>query len=162
MHFYPASLMLTAAVLLPNLVLLLLPPRQAEKYGTSADSFPLTIIERAGQVSCFVLPLFFPLAFAGSLVIAGWTVMSLSLGCYYAGWIRFFIQGRDYSLLFRPMLGLPVPMALSPVIYFLFASLVLGSIYQAIAAAILGAGHIGISMHESHRINAVLTKRNRQ
>jgi hypothetical protein len=84
--------------------------------------------------------------------------MGVSLGFYYAGWVRFFVQGRDYSLLYRPMLGLPVPLAISPVSYFLFASLVLGSVYQAIAAVVLGVGHISISIHESHRISAGLVR----
>jgi hypothetical protein len=150
-HLYPASLLITVAVLLPNLLFLARPPLNARKYGKSADSLVLTIVERAGQVSCFILPLFFSLSFTGSLVIAAWIVMGVSLGFYYAGWTRFFVQGRDYALLFKPMVGLPVPMAISPVIYFLFASLVLGSFYQAIGAAVLGVGHISISVHESHR-----------
>ena len=154
MRFYPASLLITAAVLLPNLIYLALPALNATKYGKSADSLALTIVERAGQVSCFILPLFFPLSFTGSLVIAVWMVMGVVLGFYYAGWIRFFVQGRDYLLLYRPMIGLPVPMAISPVIYFLFASVVLGSVYQAIGAAVLGVGHISNSIHESHRIKA--------
>ena len=159
MHLYPSSLLITAAVLLPNLLLLAMPPLNVEKYGKSADSLALTIVERAGQVSCFILPLFFPLSFAGSIVIGAWVVMGVTLGFYYAGWVRFFVQGRDYALLFKPMLGLPVPMAISPVIYFLFASLVLGSVFQTIAAAVLGVGHITISIHESRRISVALVNR---
>ena len=144
--------MITAAVLLPNLLFLVLPPRNVERYSKSSDPLALTIVERAGQVSCFVLPLFFPLSFAGSIVIVSWIVMGVSLGFYYAGWIRFFALGRDYALLFKPMLGLAVSMAISPIVYFLFASLVLGSIYQVIGAAVLGVGHISISVRESRRI----------
>jgi len=91
------------------------------------------------------------------MVIAAWMVMGVTLGFYYAGWIRFFVQGRDYALLFKAMLGFPIPMAISPVIYFLFSSLVLRSFYQAIGAAVLGVGHISISIHESHRISAGTT-----
>jgi hypothetical protein len=154
MHLHPASLLLTAAVLLPNLLLLPLPPRHAEKYGRSRDPLALTIIERMGQVSCFILPVFFPLSFAGAWTLAGWILMAASLGFYYAGWARFLAGDRDYALLFAPMLGLPVPMAISPVIYFLSASLVLGSVYQAIGEALLGVGHIAISIHERRRIKA--------
>jgi hypothetical protein len=157
-HLYPASLLITAAVLLPNLLFLALPALNAKKYGKSADSLALTIVERAGQVSCFILPLFSPLSFTGSTVIAAWMVMGVTLGFYYAGWIRFFVQGRDYLLLFKPMLRVPVPMAISPVIYFLLASLVLGSVYLAIAAAALGVGHISISIHESRRTGTELAE----
>ena len=45
---------------------------------------------------------------------------------------------------------------MKPVIYFLFASLVLGSVYQAIAAVVLGVGHITISIHEFHRASVEL------
>jgi hypothetical protein len=156
MHFYPASLLLTAAVLLPNLLFLALPPLNAERYGKPTDSLALTIIERAGQVSSFLLPLFFPLSFAGTRTLAAWLVMGISLAFYYAGWIRFLTRGRDYALLFAPMFGLPVPMAVSPVTYFLSASLVLGSVYQAIGSILLGVGHISISIHEYLRIKAQL------
>jgi hypothetical protein len=152
MHLYPESLLLTAAVLLPNLLFFALPPVNAETYGKPGASLALTILERAGQVSCFVLPLFFSLAFAGTGARAAWIVMGVSLAVYYVGWIRFFIRGRDYALLFQPLLGIPVPMAAAPVLYFLCASLVLGSAVQAVGAALLGVGHIGISMREYARI----------
>jgi hypothetical protein len=151
-HLYPASLLITAAVLLPNLLFLAIPPMNVERYGKSSDPLALTMVERVGQVTCFLLPLFFPVSFTGSFVIAAWIVMGVSLGFYYAGWIRFFVQGRDYLLLYKPMIGLLVPMAISPVSYFLVASLVLGSVYQAIAAIVLGVGHISISILEFRRI----------
>ena len=95
MHLYPASLLITAVVLLPNLLFLAMPPLNARRHGKSSDPLALTMIERVGQVSCFILPLFFPLSFTRSLVIAGWIVT----GVYYAGWVRFIVQGRDYLLL---------------------------------------------------------------
>ena len=78
--------------------------------------------------------------------------MGLALAFYYAGWLRFFLRGRDYALLFRPMLGIPVPMAVSPILYFLLSSVVLGSVYQAVAAAVLGIGHIAITAREYRRL----------
>ena len=42
-----------------------------------------------------------------------WIVMGLALAFYYAGWLRFFLRGRDYALLFRPIFGLSVPMAVA-------------------------------------------------
>jgi hypothetical protein len=152
MHLYPVSLLITAAVLLPNLLFLILPPTNAEKYGKSADSLLFTVIERVGQVGSFVLPLFLPLTFSGGLVSIAWIVMGLALAFYYAGWARFFLRGRDYALLFKPMMGIPVPMAISPVLYVLLTSVVLGSVYQAIAAVVLGVGHITITAREYHRL----------
>ena len=135
MRLYPESLLITAAVLLPNLLFLVRPPLNVGAYGKPVDSVPFTILERVGQVSSF-------------LATAAWIAMGLTLAFYFAGWLRFFWRGRDYALLFKPMLGIPVPMAVSPVLYFLLSSVVLGSIYQAIAAAVLGIGHITISARE--------------
>lgn len=151
MRLYPFSLLITAAVIAPNLLFLVFPPSDANKYGESADAWPFTILERVGQVSSFILPLFFPQSFSGTLVRAAWTVMGVSLAFYYAGWTRFFAGSRDYAFLFKPMLGIPVPMALSPVLYFLASSIVLGSIWQAVAATILGAGHVTVTVREMDR-----------
>lgn len=153
MRLYPFSLLITAAVLAPNLLFLVLSPSDAKKYGESADPLLFTILERIGQVGSFILPLFFPLAFSGTLVHVAWIVMGVFLAFYYAGWTRFFMGPRGYSLLLRPLLGVPVPMALSPVLYFLVSSVVLGSIWQAIAAAILGVGHVTITIREYRRLD---------
>jgi hypothetical protein len=84
--------------------------------------------------------------------------MGVSLAFYYAGWTRFFAGPRDYAFLFKPMLGISVPMALSPVLYFLASSIVLGSIWQAVAATILGAGHVPavVFTHEHPRAHAIV------
>jgi len=85
MHLYPASLLLTAVVLLPNLTFLGLSPLNTDKYGKATDPLALTIIERGGQASCFVLLLFFPLSFKGMWTLAAWLVTGISLAFYYAG-----------------------------------------------------------------------------
>jgi hypothetical protein len=146
--------LITAAVLVPNLLFLVLPPSDAEKYGTPADSLPFAILERVGQVSSFILPLLFPLSFSGTRMLVAWIVMGVLLAFYYAGWIRYFRVGRGYALLYKPLLCVPVPMALSPVLYFLLSSVVLGSIWQAMGATILGVGHITVTMREYRRVAA--------
>ncbi len=152
MHLYPESLLITVAVLIPNLLFLVLPPKSATKYG-KPDGPPLfTVLEKIGQVSTFVLPLFSPLSFSGAWTLVAWVAMGTLLASYYALWIRFFVGDRNYALLFRPILNVPVPMALSPVLYFLLSSVILGSIWQAIAAVVLGVGHITVSIRESHRL----------
>ena len=152
MLLHPASLLITAAVLLPNLIFLVFPPLNVNKYGKSADPLLFTIVERVGQVGSFVLPLFFSLTFSGGIVAVAWIVMGLALAFYYAGWARYILRRRDYAFLFKSMLGIPVPMAICPVLYFLFSSVVLGSIYQALAAVVLGVGHITITAREHLRL----------
>jgi hypothetical protein len=152
MSLHPLSLLITAAVLVPNLLFLIFPPANAEKHGPAVDPRLFTILERVGQVSCFLLPLFFPLSFAGPLVAAAWILMAVFLGLYYAGWIRYLHGGRDYALLFTPMIGIPIPMAVCPVAIFFLASIVLGSICPAMAAVILAVGHLTITARTANRI----------
>ena len=154
LHLYPESLLITAAVLVPNLVFLAFPPKNVAKYGKAEDSALFTVIERVGQVSAFVLPLLFPLSFSGTWTLVAWFAMGMLLS-YYSLWVRFFAGNRDYALLFRPALGVPAPMAIAPVLYFLLSSLVLGSVWQAIAASILGVGHVTTSIREARRLEAL-------
>ena len=154
MHFYPASLLISVAVLLPNLLFIALPPTKGESTGKPAEPRSFAICERVGQAGCLVLPLFFPLGFSRGYVFAAWVVMALSLAFYYAGWLRFFIRGRDYALLFTPMSGIPIPMAISPVLYLLASSVPLGSIWQAVAATVLAVGHIPITAREFRRLSS--------
>lgn len=71
--------------------------------------------------------------------------MLICLGLYYSGWIRYFAKGRRYPLLFAPLLGIPLPMAVGPVTYFLAASFFLRSPALCGAAVLLGIGHIYIA-----------------
>ena len=156
MHLHPESLLITAAVLAPNLVFLAFPPKSVAKCGKAEDSALFTVIERVGQVSAFVLPLLFPLSFSGTSTLVAWLAMGMLLVSYYALWVRFFAGNRDYALLFRPALGVPAPMAIAPVLYFLLSPLVLGSVWQAIAASILGVGHITTSIREARRFHSLV------
>ncbi len=156
MLLHPLSLSIPAAVLVPNLLYLLYPPVNAEQ-GAAADPPLFTILERVGQACCFLMPIFFPLSFSGPLVVSAWIALALSLGLYYAGWIRYMRGGRDFSLLFRPMFGIPIPMAVFPVACFLLESIVMRSILPAVAALVLGVGHITITARTAGRIAKAAT-----
>jgi hypothetical protein len=74
-------------------------------------------------------------------------VMVLAFLLYYGGWARYFMRGRSHALLFEPFLGLPLPLAISPIVYFLAASLLFGSWYLSLATMVLAAGHLWITFH---------------
>jgi hypothetical protein len=78
--------------------------------------------------------------------------MLLLMAFYYAGWNRYFRNGRDYSLLYLPMFRIPVPLALSPVLYFVFSAGLLKSLPMMIAAILLAIGHLPVSIMKSRRI----------
>lgn len=71
---------------------------------------------------------------------------TLFLVLYYAVWIRYFISGRNIELLNRSFLHVPIPLAVFPVLYFLFAALWLNNIPAAIIMMIFAAAHITVSI----------------
>jgi hypothetical protein len=97
-----------------------------------------SIVERAGQIGCLVLPFL-----VGGPV--GWSWWLLPLGfavaAYLALWARYLADRRTASL-DRPLGSLPVPMAVFPVLAFLSAGGWLGSLFVGAAALVLAAGHL--------------------
>lgn len=78
--------------------------------------------------------------------------MALALLLYYAVWTRYFARGRTCALLFELFLGVPLPLAISPIVYFFAASVLFGSWYLALATVILTVGHLWISLQESREV----------
>ena len=74
--------------------------------------------------------------------------MVLALGFYYAGWARYALKGHRFVLLYAPLLGVPLPMAICPVVYFAAAAVYLGSWPLAFAAGLLAIGHLAVSQNE--------------
>ncbi len=143
--------LVSVLVLLPNILMIFLPPVLVPPPDTGLRSTFMRIVkilERIGQVGCFAIPCFYRGALTGTPGLLALIVMALSLAFYYLGWARYALGGHKFSLLFQPLWGVPLPMAISPVIYFLAAALFLNSWYLAVAAVILGIGHIRVSYFE--------------
>lgn len=135
-------------VLLPNLAAVFFPLRkQLEKSG-KPDPKRLqlfTVLERIGQAGCFILPFFYRVSFSGVKEYLALGVMAAALAVYYSGWVRYIMRGRAEALFYKPLLGIPLPMAVMPVLYFLAAALLLGSFWLLLAAILLGVGHIQVT-----------------
>jgi hypothetical protein len=140
----------TLAVLAPNLLYLIYPPRQvrAARTDVPAVSRWIEILERAGQAACFVLPFFYQIDLQRPLAIPLVGVLIIMLIIYYTGWARYLAQGRDTFLLFKPLWAIPLPMALAPVICFFAAAAQFSSAWLAVAAVWLAVGHLTVSYHE--------------
>ena len=65
---------------------------------------------------------------------------------YYIVWIRYFVGGRDVALLGKPFLFVPIPLAIFPVLYYLFAAVWMGNIPAVIIMLIFGAAHVTVSV----------------
>jgi hypothetical protein len=152
----PLGGLVTLLLLLPNLLVVFFPPTSLP--GAPAKKSTLTttmeIVERIGQVSAFVIPFFYPLIVQRSLETAGLAGMILALIFYYINWGRYALGGRTFWLLYEPCMGIPLPLAISPAIYFLAASALFESWYLLAAAVLLGIGHIFISDQEWQQAQA--------
>jgi hypothetical protein len=111
----------------------------------------MEIVEWVGRIATLVLPFFYRVEaqYPGQIVALG--VMALALLFYYAGWARYFARGRRRALLFEPLLGVPLPLAISPIVYFFAASVLLASWYLALATATLAVGHLSISYWDARK-----------
>jgi len=144
--------LVSVLVLLPNVLWMLLPPR-GEPEGNPGPTPRLhrllEILEWVGRIATLVIPFFYRIEVQSTAQVIAVVVMVLALLFYYAGWARYFVQGRSHALMFEPFLGVPIPLAISPIACFLAASVLFGSWYLALATVIFAIGHLSISFWES-------------
>jgi hypothetical protein len=145
--FHPFSIIITALVLAPNLIILFKKPVSIPP-NPLKEPVILVAFERLGQLGSFISPVFYAINVSGIPEIIATFGMGLMLCIYYIGWIRFFTREREYRWLFWPLFSIPVPMALCPVVYFLLASVILHSLPLLISSLVLAAGHIPISLQQ--------------
>lgn len=149
----PLGGLITLAILLPNLLMLLLPPREVppEPVRKEPRLRAMEAVERVGQAGAFLIPFFYPLPVLREASVDALVVMGLALGFYYSAWTRYASKGHRFLLLYAPFLGVPLPLAVAPVFYFLAAAVFLGSWPLAVAVVFLAAGHLYVSYHEWNR-----------
>jgi hypothetical protein len=130
-------------LMIPNMLWMLFPPVDS---GTPADApLPLVIPERAGLVAVLVLPFCYSVDLQKPFAVPVLIGMGLSLAGYYFSWGRYFAGGRSAAVLGAPFLGIPIPMAVFPVLLLLLSSYWMGSGWMFAASLIFGAAHIWIS-----------------
>jgi len=149
----PLGGLITLFVLLPNLLMLTLPPDVVPSQPVKKDRLMKIMegIERLGQAGVFVIPFFYSLPVLREASVDALAVMALALVFYYIGWARYALKGHRFVLLFAPLLGVPLPMAISPVVYFAAAAIFLRAWPLAIAAGLLAIGHLYVSRGEWKR-----------
>jgi len=133
--------MVSIAVLAPNLLLLVAPPRTP--LPSARIPGVLAWLERAGQALCLVVP---AITEPGELQWWGLAVVVVALAVYYGLWMRYLVGGRDGAALYLPLWRIPVPMAIAPVVAFLGAAVWLSNPWIAGAAVVLAMGHIPASV----------------
>jgi hypothetical protein len=119
-------------------------------YDPSGENRVLGVMERIGQVLTTVaLVVFSDTNVRAWSPWSWWLVAAIALMATYEGaWVRYFTSARTMRDFYRPLLGVPVPLATLPVLAAILLG-VYGRLAPLIAAAvILGVGHIGI--HVQH------------
>lgn len=146
MKFSLLGLLIGAVILLPNLFMIFVPPVGMPQ-GLRDGHIALTIAENIGRAAVFVILILFSSKAIAIARADGWLVLlCVCVAVYYGLWIRYAVRGGDFSLLFRPLWGIPVPMAVFPAAVFLLAAVWMRSLPLAIAAGIFGVAHIIISL----------------
>ncbi|TCK24606.1 hypothetical protein [Pseudonocardia endophytica] len=150
MGFSSLGLVVSIAVLAPNLLLLRFPPRG--RRGPAHVPRALEWLERAGQALCLVVP---AITEPGNIVWWWALPAAGALVAYYALWTRYLVGGCRVSLLYDRVWLIPVPMAILPVVTFLATAAWLGNLWIAVSALVLATGHIPVAVITSR--NARLT-----
>ncbi|GGM59339.1 hypothetical protein [Microbacterium saperdae] len=141
MGFSLLGLIVSIAVLAPNLLLLWFPPHGQNTVARVPRL--LEGVERMGQALCLVVP---AITLPGAIVWWWALPAVLALAIYYGLWGRYLVAGRAQALLYASLWRVPVPMAVMPVVVFLCAAAWLSNPWIAIAAAVLALGHIPVAL----------------
>lgn len=125
-------------------------------YSTEGESRVLGVIERMGQV----LVTGTALAFDNTNLHpwtpwSWWLVGAVALMvAYEAAWVRYFLSARTMHDFYRPLLGLPVPLAVLPCAAFLLLG-VYGMLWPLVVASlVLAVGHVGIHVQHWRALRA--------
>ena len=131
---------ISVLLMLPNLAWMLFYSLDA---GAKSDvPAALSAAENVARSAALVLPCFYSLNKKGVGSKVVWVGMADALAVYYVAWGRFFIGDGSVALLSVPLMGIPSPLALSPVALLLLASYVMRSWWMFGAALALGVFHV--------------------
>jgi hypothetical protein len=143
MNFYWQNFWITLIVLLPNLLYLRFPPKHVSSDSDRPKGWVgIIILEKIGQIAAFTLVLFWKFSINGIVEVFVFCTMIFCAVIYYICWFRYIKKGQSFKLLYDQFLGVPIPLAIAPVIYFLCAGILLHSWIYIACVLILAVGHV--------------------
>lgn len=160
--FSLAGLIVFILPMLINMVYAAWPPKKTnEEYQTQEMKEPqnagrkqstqvLELIENVTRILYAVLICFVVFQTKPSYKSPYLYLAVIFLVLYYIVWIRYFIHGREIAYMAKSFLGVPIPLAVFPVIYFIFAALWLGNLPAIIDMILFGIVHFIISYQSFH------------
>ncbi|MFW6095672.1 MAG: hypothetical protein ACOC8S_04475 [Bacteroidota bacterium] len=159
---YWINLIIPGVILLPNLIFFWISPSGTSNEWDKDRSYFLTILEWVGRIGVVITPVFTSLQKDSVGEDMAIIVLILFLLIYYVSCFRFFAFEMDQYYLYAPLAGIPIPLAVSPVIYFLFASYPLHSWSLFVATIIFGTAHIINSLFTYRQIQRIWSDYNQQ
>lgn len=150
MTFSWTGLALALAVLLPNVLVVLRPPREGLRVLASTGPVP-GVVERIGQVGCLAAAVLW--GHDRGADAWGWAMLA-AVVAYDALWVRYLLGGRRASSLLDPVWGVPVPMAVLPVVAFGCGAAWSTSPWLAAATVVLAVGHLPNSLRTARMLRA--------
>lgn len=139
--FFPVNLLIVGLILFPNILSAIFQPVNIPTNLDRPAWWAVVIVfEWIGRLGILILPLFWEIRFDKSKIIF-LVLFGMMIALYYTCWIRFFLHGREFRLLFEPILGIPIPMAISPILAVLFLGVAQNSSLVLTAAVIMALGH---------------------
>jgi hypothetical protein len=116
-------------------------------YDNSNENKIFLIFERVGQVlvSCIVV-IFSDFNINTISIWSLWLLFAfICMLIYEVCWLRYFLSKEHTEKIFyHSFIGIPIPLAVLPVLAFLILGIYGKVLYLIIASIILGVGHIGI------------------
>ena len=145
LSFSRLGLVLFVLPMLINLAYVMFPPAEEAK----ADGAVPRWVEGIEQVSraAYLFAVTFLVSREPIEPRSVWLFLAaLFLLLYYAVWVRYFAGERKIALLSRSFLFVPMPLAVFPVLYYLYAAIWLHNLPAAIIMVIFGAAHLTVSI----------------
>lgn len=134
-----------ALPMLINIAYVIFPPAEKASRSESAAQW-IEIVEQVSRIA-YLLAITFLVSQNKPTAHSIWFCLAVCfLILYYAVWLRYFIGGRAVALLNKSFLLVPMPLAVFPVLYFLFAGIWLNNIPAVVIMAIFGAAHLTVSI----------------
>ena len=142
--FCPAGLIVFVLPMIINVFYALFPPAgesgQKKKVSRWAE-----ITENVSRIAYLLVLTFVksenPLDYRNAFLY----IAAAFLVLYYVVWIRYFCGGRKVDLLGKPFLFVPIPLAVFPVLYYIFAAIWLNNLPAAGIMVVFGVAHIIVS-----------------
>ncbi len=126
-------------------------------YDAGNENRILLAMERAGEVAVTCIALIFSdFNLRPWTAWSWWMVASFSaMVLYEVYWARYFRSGRTMRDQYGSMFGIPVPGSSLPVVAFLLLAVYGCNPILAVAASVLGIGHIGIHLAHARECGAL-------